>query len=307
VPARPRVGLATCAALPDLDPDDALLVPALAALGVEAVPAVWDDPALDWDAFDLVVVRSTWDYVPRREEYLAWARSVPRLENPAEVLGWNTAKTYLRELAAAGVPVVPTTWLLPGDGYEPPAGEHVVKPVVSAGASDTGRYTPGEDSRPHVQRLLSVGRAAMVQPYVHGIETEGETALVFFLDRLSHAARKAPVLVPGLDDPELVEITSRTPSDSERRVAEAALAAVAQIRSGALPTASGGDETVGRAPDAWTPPLLYARVDLVPGPEGTPMVIELELTEPSLFLATSPRAADRFAAAVVERLRQAAR
>jgi glutathione synthase/RimK-type ligase-like ATP-grasp enzyme len=279
---RLRVGLATSSAVPELWEDDHPLLPALDACGVDAVPAVWDDPSVDWDAFDLVVIRSTWDYVPRREQFLAWARSVPRLANPAEVVDWNTDKCYLGELAAAGVPVVPTSWVAPGEAFTPPAGEHVVKPTVSAGARDTARYAAGEDSTPHVERLLADGRSVMVQPYVAAVDTAGETALVHVDGVLSHAARKAPVLVPGLDDPDLVEITARAPSAAERRVAAAALAA--------LPFAA---------------PLLYARVDVVPGPDG-PVVIELELTEPCLFLDTAPGAAERLADAVAARVRPAA-
>jgi glutathione synthase/RimK-type ligase-like ATP-grasp enzyme len=274
-----RVALATCAALPDLHEDDRGLLPALAARGVEARPAVWDDPAVDWAAFDLVVVRSTWDYVGRHAEYLAWARSVPRLANPAEVLAWSTDKTYLQVLAGAGVPVVPTTWVPPGGPYAPPPGEHVVKPTVSAGAADTTRYAPGEDSTAHVRRLHEQGRTAMVQPYLDAVDDAGETALLHVDGAFSHAARKAPVLVPDLDEPEGVEITARVPSDAEREVAARALAA--------LPF--GGS-------------LLYARVDLLPSPGG-PVVVEVELAEPSLFLGTADGATDRLADAVVRRAR----
>jgi len=279
---RPRVALATCRELPDLFEDDAPLLPALAAVGVDAVPAVWDDPAVDWAAFDLVVVRSTWDYVPRRDEYVAWARSVPRLANPADVVAWNTDKRYLRDLAAAGVPVVPTSWVEPGDDYAPPAGEHVVKPAVSASAADTARYAAGADSRPHVARLQAAGRTVMVQPYLTGIEERGETSVLHLGGRFSHAARKAPVLVPGLADPHDVEITAREPSAAELALAEAALAAV-----------PGG-------------PLLLSRTDLVPGPDGEPVLLELELTEPCLFLSTAPGAVDRFAGAVAAAVRPAA-
>jgi hypothetical protein len=227
-----------------------------------------------------VVVRSTWDYVPRREEFLAWARGVPSLANSADVLTWNTDKRYLRELAAAGVPVVPTTWVEPGDRYTPPDVEHVVKPAVSAGARDTARYAAGEDSSEHAGRLLADGRVVMVQPYLPAIESAGETAVVLLDGRLSHAARKAPVLVPELADPDLVEIAGRRPAPAELAVAQAALRVVPGSR-----------------------PPLYARVDLVPGPDGAPVVLELELAEPCLFLETSPGAVDRLAAAVAARVR----
>ena len=106
-----QIALVTCATLPQLDPDDRLLLEPLRALGIETVAAVWDDPAVDWATFDLAVVRSTWDYPARRSEFLDWTRTVPRLANPADVIAWNTDKRYLGELSAQGVSVVPTDWL----------------------------------------------------------------------------------------------------------------------------------------------------------------------------------------------------
>ena len=282
--SRPQVALATWRGFPELWEDDAVLLPVLRELGVDAAPAIWDDAGVDWTGFDLVVVRSTWDYVPRRAEFLAWARGLPAVANPPEVLAWTTEKTYLRELAAAGVPVVPTTWLRPGDDYSPPDGEHVVKPTVSANAADTSRYAAGEDSTPHVERLLADGRDVMVQPYLGRIDTQGETAVVFVDGEFSHAARKAPVLVPDLAEPEDVAITSCTPTDQELALARRAMAA--------LPFAE---------------PLLYARVDLVPGDDGDPVLLELELAEPSLFLTTAEGAAERLASAIAARVRPAGR
>jgi glutathione synthase/RimK-type ligase-like ATP-grasp enzyme len=276
-----RVALATCAALPDLHEDDVLLLDALRARGADARPAVWDDPGVDWAAADLVVVRDTWDYVDRLPEFLAWAGRVPRLANPAAVLRWNTDKRYLTQLREAGVPVVPTTWLEPGERYAPPAGEHVVKPVVSAGARDTARYAAGEDSMPHVDRLLGQGRAVMVQPYLAAVDDDGETALLFVDGAFSHAARKAPVLAPGTGHPDDVAITPRLPAQEQRDVAQAALTAAA-------------------AAMRLAEPLLYARVDLLPTPSG-PVVVELELAEPSLFLFTDSGAAERLADAVLRR------
>ena len=140
---RATVALATCAALPGLDVDGPGLLQALDRVGVDARAAVWDDPAEQWGHFDLVVVRSTWDYTERRDQFVAWARSVPRLANPAEVLEWNTDKRYLGDLAEAGVPVVPTTWIGPDDAVALPGeGEFVVKPTVGAGARGAGRHRP---------------------------------------------------------------------------------------------------------------------------------------------------------------------
>jgi glutathione synthase/RimK-type ligase-like ATP-grasp enzyme len=270
------IALATCSHFPAGDADDALLTAALP----EARWAVWDDPGVDWDAFDLVVIRSTWDYQDRHDEFLDWVRSVPRLVNPRAVVEWNTDKRYLAELPGA----VDTTFLAPGDPFAAPAGEYVVKPSVSAGSRDTARYAPGEDARAAalVARIHANGRIAMVQPYVDTVDHDGETALLFFDGAYSHAIRKGPLLTPGADPHDDVfaaeDITAREPSDDERTVAERV---VGHVR--------------GRFGD-----LAYVRVDLVRGGDG-PRLLELELTEPSLFFLQCPGAAERFAAAIRRR------
>lgn len=281
-----RVALVTCAELADLDADDRLVISPLAARGVRAEPAVWDAD-LDWSRYDLTVLRSPWDYVARRDEFVAWAWHVPALANPAEVVEWNTDKRYLAELANAGVPVVPTTWLAPGEAWTPGgSGECVIKPTVGAGSVDSGRYDLADaDHRrlaaEHVARLHAAGRAVMAQPYLSAVDTHGETALLYVGGRFSHAVRKGPLLdgpdagVEGLYKAE--DIAPRGPSTAELAAADGALAAV-----------PGGAAR-----------LLYARVDLIPGPSGEPLLVELELTEPSLFLAHGPGAADRFADAIV--------
>ncbi|MGH3648795.1 MAG: ATP-grasp domain-containing protein [Micromonosporaceae bacterium] len=283
-----RVAIATCRKLPGIDPDDQPLVGRLADRGISAEPVVWDDPDADWSAYRLTIIRSTWDYPPRRDEFLAWARRVPRLANPAEVVGWNTDKRYLASLVDAGVPVVPTTWLAPGDSWrQPEAGEWVVKPAVSVGSLDTGRYDLSDPAQRElatalVDRLHAAGRVAMVQPYLSAVDEHGETALLFFGGTYSHAIRKGPMLdgpyqgVPSLYKWE--DIGPRMPSAAEREVAEKALAAV-----------PGADR------------LLYARVDLIPGADG-PMLVELELTEPSVYLRHDTGAAERFAQAVTAML-----
>jgi glutathione synthase/RimK-type ligase-like ATP-grasp enzyme len=266
-----RVALAGCRDIDD--PDQPLLVQALAHAGADADGHPWDAD-VDWASYDLVVVRSTWDYVPRLAEFLAWAESVPRLANPASVLRWNTDKRYLAELAAAGVPVVPTTYVT-GE-WEPPAGDYVVKPTVSAGAMDTARYGPAERARAdeHVRRLVAEGREVMVQPYLASVETAQETSVLYVGGAYSHGARKGRVLSgEGALSPDAWDIGPREPSAAERALAEQVLAA---------------------APG----PLLYARVDLLAGPDG-PLLLELEVTEPFLFLGDADGAADRFAAAIV--------
>jgi glutathione synthase/RimK-type ligase-like ATP-grasp enzyme len=272
-----RVALATAASFPELDEDGPELLAALADEGLSVEVPVWDDPAVDWDAYDLVVVRTTWDYWDRHEEFLAWARSVPRLANPASVVEWNTDKAYLGRLAAEGVPVVPTTYLTSLDGWRPPAEPFVVKPTVSAGARDSAAYPAGDEAAvAHVASLLERGKVAMVQPYLSAVDTDGETAVLVFGGEVSHGARKGPVLsVGGGIDNTVVsrQLTSpRAPSTEEVALAEQVLSVVR----------------------GWGDELLYARVDLLPGP----VLIELEVTEPSLFLRHAPGSAQRFARAV---------
>ncbi len=284
-----RVALATCAEVPDLDEDGPALVESLERRGIEAAAAVWDAPDVDWTSFDLVVVRSTWDYAERRDAFLAWATALPHVLNPFAVLRWNTDKRYLRELAAAGVPVVPTTFLAPGDAFDAPPERFVVKPAVSAGSRDSASYEAGEAgrAREHVQRLGREGRTVMIQPYLTGVDERGETALVYLGGRYSHAVRKAPLLESGrppgrqLFLEETIEPAQPTPD--ELAVAERALSALPFDRS----------------------ELLYARVDLVPSSNGTPSLLELELTEPSLFLAFREQAADRLAEQIALALRSA--
>ena len=119
--------------MPEGDDDAAPLIAKLEAHGVHAVSAVWDDAAVDWGGFDLVVLRSTWDYAERRDEFLAWIGQLPRVLNAPAVVRWNTDKRYLAELASAGVAVVPTTFVEPGQALTERPGRFVVKPAVSAG------------------------------------------------------------------------------------------------------------------------------------------------------------------------------
>ncbi|MFE3993110.1 RimK family alpha-L-glutamate ligase [Streptomyces goshikiensis] len=282
-----RVALATDAFGRARDAELPVLIAALRERGVDAVAADWDDPAFDWAARDAVVIRSTWDYPGRPAEFLAWAArvgGVTALHNPVEVVRWNSDKTYLTELAAAGVPTVPTRFIAPGEPVElTERGEIVVKPSVSAGARDSARYTPAQRgaAEAHVRMLHEGGATAMVQPYLERI-VDGERALVFLGGEFSHAMRKGPVLTDTgrvdnarIPHPDLV---GHLPDAAELAVARAALTALAT-------TLAAG-------------PLLYARVDLALDTAGAPVVMELELIEPNLFLTATEGGVDRFVEAV---------
>lgn len=279
------IAFATCSLLPAGSDDVQTLTAACASLGVDAEPVAWDGD-VDWSRYDLVVIRSTWDYTSRRDEFVAWAERLPRVLNPAGTIRWNTDKRYLRDLADAGLPVVPTRW--DPDDIPPGWPEYVIKPAVSIGSGDTARWGPGEEdrARAHLRSLRDAGRTAMVQPYLSAVDTAGETALVFCDGEFSHAGRKAQILTAGAGiqgpvrgDRTRGQVTAATATDEELDVAHRALAAVPGGRG-----------------------LLYARVDLVPGPDGAPLIIELELTEPNLYLQHGPGSAERFAKAIAARL-----
>lgn len=269
-----RLALATCAEVPEGDEDAPALIEALAARDLHARPAVWDDPSVDWGRFDLVVVRSTWDYPDRREQFLAWAESLPSVLNAPEVLRWNTDKRYL---AALGDDAVPSRFLDPGTDFEAPDHPFVVKPSVGAGSIGAARYNAGDvRAEAHVAELQAAGKTVLVQPYLEGVDRLGETSLLYAGGTLSHAVRKDALLAHGGGPAAglyVEETMSRAePTAEELEIAERALAAVPFPRE----------------------ELLYARVDVLPGP----CVLEVELTEPSLFLGYADGAVDRFADAI---------
>ncbi len=265
-PAR-RIAVATSAALPGLDPDSVPLLAALRERGVDARPQVWSDAAVDWRAFDAVLVRSTWDYAERLEEFLSWLHALPvPVLNPKRVIAWNAHKGYLRELAAHGVPTVDTLWVDRGGCAEVPWPDAVVKPAVGASARGLRRGRGGEAVEAGADDLL-------VQPLLESIATEGELSLVYAAGELSHAVRKRPKPGDIRVQPEWGgTIVPAEPGPEALAVAGAACAAAGE-------------------------PLLYARVDLVRAADGTLRLIELEAIEPQLFLTWSAGAADRFAGA----------
>jgi hypothetical protein len=291
-----RIAIATCAALPPQFDDDSRLIEALGARGADAVHAVWDDPAVRWDEFDLVIIRSTWDYPRKHPAFVSWADALDgRLENPARVVRWNSDKHYVADLAAAGIPTVPTRHVEPGDAPPVLEGEVVVKPAISGGGRLTGRFGPAthDEARRLIARHHAEGRASMLQPYLASVDTDGETALVFIAGEFSHAAHKRAVLRPDemapMRDDEIGGAEVMYGSDivgpgtaTEREIAV-------------------GRQAVGYLRDRFAVRPLYARVDVVADGSGEPVVLELEAVEPNLFLRFSEDAADRLAAAATNR------
>jgi hypothetical protein len=265
--------------LPRGDGDDDPLFDALVRDGVDVAWEVWGGRV---DA-DLAVLRAPWDYTERLDEFLAWCDSVPALTNPAAVVRWNTDKSYLVELAARGVPVVPTFVVRPGETPRWPDGEFVVKPTIGAGSRGAGRFTDHDLALEHLRAL---GKPALVQPYQSSVDEHGETSLVFFAGEYSHSFHKGPMLLQGSAASDtglyLVEkLAGIEPSDAQLALGDAVLDAAAEQLS------------LSRED------FLYARVDVVEGRDGEPLLLELELTEPTLgFQHTGEEAAVRMSAAI---------
>ncbi|WP_394362235.1 RimK family alpha-L-glutamate ligase [Amycolatopsis sp. SB7-3] len=278
-----------CSTLPEGDGDEHAVPEALADLGFKTRWAAWDDTTVDFGAADIVVLRATWDYAERHDEFLSWTESVPALSNSAEVVRWNTDKSYLAELGDAGVAVVPTTLIAPDDKAPSwPKGEFVLKPAIGAGSRGAGRFTAGDAAAAHLSGLQADGSTVLLQPYQSSVDSEGEIALVYFGGVYSHAFSKAAMLGRELDESGLYvteKLAPVQPAAGFRALAEDALDATAALLG------------ILRAE------LLYARVDLVAGPDGRPLLLELELVEPSLgFRQTDAAAAWRFASAVRQQL-----
>jgi hypothetical protein len=306
--ALPHIALVTTFEALALDEDMPPLVAALEHAGAIVSTPCWDDAAVDWSSFDLAVLRSTWNYVERIGEFRDWTRRCAqrtRICNAPQVVDWNTDKHYLVHLHRAGVPVVPSRFVEPGDdartalqhflagtgdslsaGRAVPFDQFVVKPSIGAGSRDTARYRRSdvEHALAHLSRLVDAERrSALLQPYLSSVDERGETALIYLGGEASHAIRKGPLLrldggpVEGLFAAE--DITPREPDTDEQAVAAAACAAI-----------------------PFDPPL-YARIDMIRDDQGAPVVLELEMTEPSVFLGHAPGSAERFARLLLARSR----
>jgi len=281
------VAIATCSELPDLDAEGRLLRDALRACGADAQAAVWNEDH-EWDRFDAVILRTTWDYFHRIGEFLAWARQIgSRLINPPGMVEWAADKRYLLELAGDGIPVVPTQYIEPGGRFELPPGQFVVKPAISAGVNDAATYDQHrvEAALAHVRALHRAGRAVLIQPYFRRVDVDAETGVVFIAGEISHTVRKGPLL--SLDRP--IEHGPWREEDMSARPPEPDMLGLAR-RVHDLAAARFGIP-------------LYARVDALRDDDGLPVVLELELVEPSLFLQFEPGSAARLAGALLERIR----
>lgn len=294
----PHVALVTAQSARATDEDLTPLEAALLEAGAQVSMVDWDDAKTDWSQFDAAVLRSCWDYADRHVEFLIWAERVShqtQLLNPFEMARWNTDKHYLADLQRAGVAIVPTRFIEPESDASAAlrsfldnhgdCAELVVKPAIGAGSIDTQRYVRENTDAitTHIERLLKIGRSVMLQPYLDRVDDAGETALIYFDGNFSHSIRKGPMLHRGQTETadlcHAEQIEPREADASERTLAVKVLASL---------------------PFEVSP--AYARVDLIRAADGSPVLLELELTEPSLFFRHAPGSANRFAATLLNRI-----
>jgi glutathione synthase/RimK-type ligase-like ATP-grasp enzyme len=288
------IALVSGAEAREFDTDLPYLSRALGDRGIITEVVDWDNASVDWSRFSMAIIRSPWDYHRRYPEFLTWldaVSAVTTLQNPADIIRWNTNKEYLDELVDAKIGIVPTTFVrsaedlvtITNDGVL--ERDIVVKPTISAGSNNTERHEESPvKAAAHLGFLLDAGFIAMVQPYQRFIDERGETGMVYFNGQLSHSFRKGAILATGENIKNglftVEDIAPRTASAQERELGKAVMTFVKK---------------------KWGEYPLYARVDVVRGSAGVPVVMELELAEPSFFLQVDHEAPSRFASAVMAR------
>lgn len=269
------------------DPDIPFLNDAAERAGLNVHWCAWEDNAVNWDDFDLVVMRSPWNYVKELSRFQKWLSTFPapqKLWNPLNVIEWNMNKTYLRELANDGFAVVPTLYVDSFDDVVRAIGdcpaiddgeEIILKPAVSAGSYLTGRFTrTNSDALSLAREIIEKTGTLMIQPAIPSVAAKGELSCVFFGSEFSHSFRKGPILAANGG---FIDSTY-----SEKISAEIVPEPVME-----LATALHGHLAAKHQ-------LLYARYDMVITNTGAPLLLEAELFEPSFFFSTSPQSADEF-------------
>ena len=299
-----KIALASCRDLPGWEVDDQPLHEALKSRGVEVATPPWDDEDFAWSDQDGILIRTTWDYWNRRDEFVSWALRVSRhtpLYNGAPVIAWNTDKRYLKALDENGVSIAPTVWI---DKDTRPDVAKVMeergwsrgflKPVIGAAASDTLRFFATQDGLAAAEEHLNstLDRVPMMlQPYLSRVEDFGEVSFLYFGGEFSHAVQKIPV---GGDYRVQDDFGAKDmvydATSAEIEMAQRAI----QVAEDICPGVERGE-------------LLYARVDYLKDDEDRWILTELELVEPSLFFRHHTGGGDVLAKTLIERIVSAAR
>jgi hypothetical protein len=289
----PRVAIATCKNLPGWEIDDQPFLNLL-KLRADVSMCAWTDVSIDWAVFDCVLVRTTWDYSERIDEFRDWVKRVGRVTrilNPSGWLEWNCNKWYLRDLEQEGIHIAPTQWLThTGDvslaqavALSPQINRWFLKPTIGASSSNTLRFSLDEvpDAEAFLLGLLPE-YDFMLQPYLDSVESFGEVSLLYIGGNLTHSVRKVPVAGDyRVQDDYGAHDEPYAPSLELEHFGAAILTAAARVQSG-------------------LEPLLYARLDFLKDHEDRFVLNELELIEPSLFFRHGPAAPQALVTSLLE-------
>lgn len=291
----PRVVLASCSQLRPEEVDDRPFWAALRGLGADVTIADWADPRVAWSGFHACLIRTTWDYQQQPQAFLDWARRVGALlplYNPVPIVEWNLDKRYLADLQAWGFPIVPTVWLAPGSEVDVAAecrargwARGFVKPRIGANAFGTLRFDCDDAGLDRAQAFVTEALSRgpqMLQPYLPSVERRGELSLIYIDGQLSHATRK----IPAQGDYRVQDDWGATDAPEIPSAAAKAL----------------GDALAQRLRGPDGAPLLYARLDLIEADDGSPLIVEHEIIEPSLFFRHDAASPGRLARAFLRRI-----
>jgi len=281
-----NIALVTCNDLPGWEVDDKPLIESLKNLGATVHLPIWNS-GIDWNQFDISVIRTTWDYHSQKEEFVQWCQSVPRLFNNANIVEWNTHKSYLHELELCGVAIAKTAWINANEQvdlenllHQFETDKGFIKPQVGACASDTFRFTLKNIEEAQEFLNAQLHQDMMVQPYIESVETTGELSAIFIDGKFTHGVQKIPVKgdYRVQDDFGASDVPYNF---SQSEIADMCI-------------------TLEKVPEYAS--LLYARFDYLRSDDGTLLLNELELVEPSLFFRHCKETANEFANAIVKRV-----
>jgi glutathione synthase/RimK-type ligase-like ATP-grasp enzyme len=281
-----KIALLTCSKLPDLTPQDQLLIPELAKHDITATAVIWDDATINWENFDYLVFRNTWDYFEKETEFNHWLDKIEHLGiktlNPIAVIKKNKHKFYLREMEQQGIKILPTVFidkttdltikeLMPSQWQKA-----VLKPAFSAGSYLTEVFETAEIEKINTQyKTIASEKELLLQQFMPEIQTVGETSLIFFNKKFSHAVNKKPV-----------------PGDFRIQVQFGGIYRLVHPDAQLIAEAQ-------KIVDTFTGKLLYARVDGIVI-DNKLHLMEVECIEPDLYFNLSAGSLERFVNAIVE-------
>lgn len=283
-----------------VDYDMPLIIDAFKRTNVEADVIFWDSTSSpDWSTYDAVVLRSPWTYMDKIKPFIEFCHQVEQrsvLLNPLSVIEWNSDKSYLKLLEKQGVPIVPTEILYSEKEIQAALArikeseweinEVVIKPTVGAYSFGVVRLSIDDSDKitQHVRYLLQLDKGVIFQPYLNTIEKHGETNMIYFGNTYSHAIKKEPLLAERGETktPDMEFRTLKDANSEEKALAKRILGLVQSNLE-------------------LSKPLLYARLDFIEDKKGMPLLLELEITEPSLSLPLTPKSVDFFVRAIIER------